>query len=322
MSLASGPGRAAAPAGASLLLVLALGGCLAPPAAPPTPPPEPAAPVTYTILRIGEPESLDPAYDYEVGGGAVLQQVVEPLVYYNKASTSELLPVLVEEVPGLGNGLLSADGLRYTFRVKPGVTFHDGSRLTATDVKFSLDRPVLMNDPASPAWISGSIRGAEGYMASRGTQGDRDAYFAAGGVEVVDPMTVRVTLERPDAAFLFKMAFVHGSIVPRGGFLAPHAERVALWGVPATLDGLPPPALDLNRDGDLDDPGDRKAVTRDPWADRGVAGTGPFVLRSWSDEGEVVLERFADYHGWPKPTIDRVVFRKVEDAAEIGRAHV
>src|SRR3546814_8655579 len=63
----------------------------------------------------------------------------------------ELIPALATEVPTLENGLISEDGLTYTFPIRQGVKFHDGSDLTAQDVKFSWDRVMTMDLPEGAA---------------------------------------------------------------------------------------------------------------------------------------------------------------------------
>jgi peptide/nickel transport system substrate-binding protein len=281
---------------ALLLLSLALAGCAGKNNAGGAPE------VVFTSATIGDPESLDPSYDYEQNGGTVLQNVYETLVYYNRDSPTDLRPVLVTQVPTLDNGGVSEDGLTYTFHLRPGVKFSDGSPLTSADVKFTFDRVILMNDPNSPAWIDGSIAGAEAYMASSGTAQDRAAYLAAGGVATPDASTVVFHLDHPDAAFLYKISYTQGSIVSSRAFKAAHPERQESWGVAQTADGLPPPAS-----------GARRAVTRDPWADRNTLGTGPFMLDHWIPGDSVILKRDPYFTGSPKPAVDRVVLKKVED---------
>ncbi|MCA1814077.1 MAG: ABC transporter substrate-binding protein [Halobacteriales archaeon] len=279
-----------------LLLALALAGCAS------KGPTASANEVVFTTANIGDPESLDPAYDYEQNGGAVLQNVYDTLVYYNRASATDLVPTITTAVPSLENGGISEDGLTYTFHLKPGVRFSDGTPLSAADVKFSFDRVVLMNGPNSPAWIDGVIAGAEAYGTTPGTAQDRAAYVAEGGVQVLDPSTVQFRLSKPDAAFLYKIAYTQGSIVSSKAFKAPHPERQESWGVASTSDGLPPPAS-----------GGRRAVTRDPWADRNAVGTGPFKLDRWVPGDKVILRKNPYYSGSPKPQVDVVVLQKVVD---------
>jgi peptide/nickel transport system substrate-binding protein len=88
---------------------------------------------TITIGSTYPPVSLN-----EIGGGsqgiteAFYRNVYEPLI--NLEDDGAL-------TDGLSTGHeISKDGLRYTFKIRDGVKFHDGSPLTARDVKFSFDR--------------------------------------------------------------------------------------------------------------------------------------------------------------------------------------
>ncbi|MCD1625174.1 ABC transporter substrate-binding protein [Seohaeicola saemankumensis] len=94
--------------------------------------------------------------------------------------------------PGLAESWeISEDGTVYTFKLREGVTFHDGSTMDAEDVKFSLDR----------------ARAADSANAQK-------ALFAGiTDVEVVDPQTVKVTLEAANGSFLFNMAWGDAVIV-------------------------------------------------------------------------------------------------------------
>ena len=51
----------------------------------------------------------------------------------------------------LANGGISPDGLTYTFNIRQGVTFHDGSEMTAEDVVFSINRLLVMG--LGPSWM-------------------------------------------------------------------------------------------------------------------------------------------------------------------------
>ena len=110
-------------------------------------------PYTFTMVSIGEPDYLDPAVDYETSGGEVIENVYETLVWYDGPSAVDLKPVLATEVPTIENGLVSADGTNYTFNIRGGVTFHDGTELTAEDVEYSVERVLRIHDPDSPSWM-------------------------------------------------------------------------------------------------------------------------------------------------------------------------
>jgi peptide/nickel transport system substrate-binding protein len=128
-----------------------------------------------------EATSLDPAQvEPGEGGETIILQVYERLLDVGPGSP-DLIPALATEVPTLENGLISADGLTYTFPLRQGVVFHDGTPFTAHDVKFSWDRAMTMDLPEGNAGIMQDL------IAS---------------TEVVDDYTFRVTLQRPSAAFL------------------------------------------------------------------------------------------------------------------------
>lgn len=61
-----------------------------------------------------------------------------------------LVPQLATEIPTVENGGVSADGLSWKIKLRPGVTWHDGAPFTAEDVKYTLD---LINDTNFPAML-------------------------------------------------------------------------------------------------------------------------------------------------------------------------
>ncbi|MGH2526664.1 MAG: ABC transporter substrate-binding protein, partial [Actinomycetota bacterium] len=128
-----------------------------------------------------EPLSLDPAQvEAGEGGETVILQTNDRLVEFAPEGP-ELDPSLSTEVPTGDNGLISPDGLTYTFPIREDVTFHDGSPLTADDVKFSWDRVLEMDLPESNASLLADT---------------------VDETRVVDEFTFEVTLQQPNAAFL------------------------------------------------------------------------------------------------------------------------
>ena len=59
----------------------------------------------------------------------------EPLVHFNGAG--DIVPVLAQEVPSLQNGGVAKDGTSVTWKLKRGVSWHDGKPFTASDVVFN-----------------------------------------------------------------------------------------------------------------------------------------------------------------------------------------
>ena len=128
-----------------------------------------------------EPTTLDPAQvEPGEGGETVILQVYERLLEFGP-SGPELVPALATEVPTVENGGISADGLTYAFHIREGVKFHDGTELTADDVKFSWDRVMTMDLPESNADI---------------------LIDSIAETRVVDPSTFEVKLKERSASFL------------------------------------------------------------------------------------------------------------------------
>jgi peptide/nickel transport system substrate-binding protein len=90
---------------------------------------------------------------------------------------------------------ISADGLTYTFKIREGVRFHDGSSLTSTDVKATYDKIV------SPP---------EGVRSNR-----KNAYTAIASVEAPDPSTVVFKLKFASASLLGNLASPWNVIYPK-----------------------------------------------------------------------------------------------------------
>ena len=125
---------------------------------------------TDLVVINREPATLDPHVGNDAGVWRVVVNVYEPLVGY-KRGTSELEGVLAESWE------ISDDGLTYTFNLRDGVTFHDGTPFNAEAVKISLDRIHSIN--VGPAYILNEYR----------------------ETEVIDEMTVAIHLTNPVATF-------------------------------------------------------------------------------------------------------------------------
>ena len=91
----------------------------------------------------GEPTSVDPAFDYDFVSGLATSSITEALLVFCEDDT-QLCPNLATE------WTVSPDGLTYTFKVRQGVTFHDGTPMTVDDVVFSLNR---IRDPELGSYV-------------------------------------------------------------------------------------------------------------------------------------------------------------------------
>ncbi len=150
--------------------------------------------------------TLDPASAYDFFSGEVINQVFDTLLVYDW-KTTELKPGLATEVPTVANQGISADGLTYTFHLRPGLTFHDGSPLTSAVVKHSIDRVIRLDLASSAAFLLYDV----GALTSTGRGGSNTT---AGTIETPDPLTVVFHLGRPVSFFNSLMAFSVSAPVP------------------------------------------------------------------------------------------------------------
>ena len=153
------------------------------------------------VGQIAEPKSLDPAAVTAVNDFRILVNLYEGLVVY-KPGTLEVAPGLAETWD------VSEDGTEYTFHLRPGVTFHDGTPLNAEAVKFNFDRMLDENHPfhdTGPFPLSFFFSAVEETTA-------------------VDELTVKFTLNAPYAPFLSNLAYPTGLIVSPAAVEANGAE--------------------------------------------------------------------------------------------------
>ncbi|WP_228848545.1 ABC transporter substrate-binding protein [Halocynthiibacter styelae] len=140
-----------------------------------------------TDLTIGlqlEPPHLDPT---SAAAGAIDQ-----VVYSNIFEGLTRFGPDGSVNPGLADSWeISEDGLTWTFNLRQGVKFHDGTDFEATDVVFSLDRA----------------------RAEDSTNAQKALFEGIASVEAVDPHTVKITLTAPNGNFLFNLAWGDAVIV-------------------------------------------------------------------------------------------------------------
>jgi peptide/nickel transport system substrate-binding protein len=147
-------------------------------------------PGVLIVGQIAEPKSLDPHAVTAVNDFRILMNVYDGLVRY-KDGTLEVEPALAE------SWTISDDGTVYTFDLRDGVSFHDGSALTAEAVKFNFDR---MLDENHPFYDTGPF--------------PLSFFFSAiDSVTAEDADTVTFTLKEPYAPFLSNLAYPTGLIV-------------------------------------------------------------------------------------------------------------
>lgn len=97
--------------------------------------------------------ALDPAGSYDNGSFVVMNQVY-PFLLNSTYGTADVTPDIAESAE-------FTSPTEYTVKLKEGLTFANGNELTSSDVKFSFDRMVAINDPNGPASLLGNLDSVE-----------------------------------------------------------------------------------------------------------------------------------------------------------------
>jgi peptide/nickel transport system substrate-binding protein len=141
-----------------------------------------AQPLPTLRLAINEdPDAMDPTVARTFTGRIVFAALCDKLVDIDEKLTI---------VPQLATAYAWLDPKTLEFKLRPGVLFHDGTKMDAEAVKYSLLRHLTM---------AGSTR--------------RGEIAALDTVEIVDPLTVRLHLKAANAPFLSQLADRAGMIV-------------------------------------------------------------------------------------------------------------
>jgi peptide/nickel transport system substrate-binding protein len=142
------------------------------------------------VGQVAEPKSLDPATVTAVNDFRILMNIYDGLVRY-KDGTLEVEPDLAK------SWTISDDGKTYTFKLRSGVKFQDGTNFNAAAVKFNFDR---MLDKANPYHHTGPF--------------PLSFFFSAiKKINVIDDLTIQLVLDAPYAPLLSNLAYPTGLIV-------------------------------------------------------------------------------------------------------------
>jgi ABC-type transport system substrate-binding protein len=177
-----------------LAVALLVAGCTTNAAVPLRPAAEGARPDGTLRIGITQPGSLDPGNDYEPMGDLVLRTMCDPLIATDPR-TGDLRAALAE------SWVVTDSGQRLVLRLRKGVVFSDGTKLTADDVVYSLSRIAAADYASAAATQLSSIEGYPEVHGDTETDDDLDRRRLK-GVRALDDRSVEITLLRRQADFL------------------------------------------------------------------------------------------------------------------------
>lgn len=160
---------------------------------------EPDADQYINTFDTAHPNTLDPAKGSDMYGNGILLNIIEPLVRIQDVKGQM---GSVEYVPaGAESWDISEDGLTYTFHIREGNVWNDGTPVTAKDYEFGIKRCI---DPRTACPFANNtyyIKGAEKVNKTKLAE-DEEPDYSEVGVVAKDDKTLEITLEHPVPFFI------------------------------------------------------------------------------------------------------------------------
>lgn len=214
--------------------------------------------------------TLDPGEAFEISTAEVTANTYSKLVALDPNDTSKIVSDIAESWD------VSEDGLTFTFKLKPNLTFASGNPITAEDVAFSFERVIKLDK--SPAFLL--------------TQFGMNADNVTETAKAADASTFVMTVDKPYApSFVLNVLTATVASVVDKKVVMENAKPVT-------------PTDEYKYDTDF---GNEFLKT-------GYAGSGPFKIREWRANEVVVLERNDNYYG-EKAKLARVIYRYMKESA-------
>jgi peptide/nickel transport system substrate-binding protein/oligopeptide transport system substrate-binding protein len=230
--------------------------------------------VYRTGLPVADVKTLDPPQAVDLYSSQSIQMISAGLVEEN--DQLQVTGVLASSWDS------SADGLTYTFHLKPGLKFNDGTKLDANDVAYSIDRalsPTLYSATYAPSLYLGLIKDA----AKRGT--GKLSTLIGDSIKVVDANTLQLVIAQKAAYFLQALTYPTSWVVEK--------SLVDKWGTKWT----------------------------DHLTDNGGQGSsGPWVIQSYNHSTGITFVPNPNYSG-KAPQLKKVEFLFYEQIDSMYKAY-
>jgi peptide/nickel transport system substrate-binding protein len=231
---------------------------------------------TLRMMAEGSIQTLDPIN--AKGSGAGYDQYGRSLMEFENG----LYPPVAELATDYS---MSDDGLTYTFQLKEGITFHDGSELTASDIAYSYRRLAGSDNSRNRDDIIGETMTIDHEKDPERTDPPDETTLAdyvpgSLAVEAVDDYTFEFTLRSPFQYTLYQIAGGAFAVLPEGsvGDIEGYDGEYSYNEFFSTANGGPQ-----------------------------YAGLGPFEVDSWTKGSQIQLSAFEDYYG-EGPQMDGITY--------------
>jgi peptide/nickel transport system substrate-binding protein len=231
---------------------------------------------TMIFGAAGNPKLFDPIFNDEGETFRITRQIFDTLIQ-NKPGTADLEPSLAEKWEP------SNDGKTWTFSLKQGVKFSDGTPFDATAVCFNFDRWYNMKGAAAQSQMIYYADVFGGFAKNESTDYSDPVYKSC---EAKDPATAVVNLNKAKGAF--PAAFTLPSFAMQS-----------------------PAALKQYKADEVTQSGD--SFTYSEYANKHPVGTGPFKFDGWDQgKGEITLSK-NDTSPTQTAKLDKLIFKVIPD---------
>ena len=242
-----------------------------------SPAPAAASPVnggSMVVALDGDMVLADPSLVSDGNSLYVEAQVVEGLVGLKPGTISTVVPVLASALP-----TVSSDGLTYTFKLRTGVKFQDGTDFNADAVVYNYNRwqAYPKGDLQDNAYYYGAVFGGFGSASN------------IASVAKTDDSTVVFTLKAPQSNFLLASTLAVFGIESPAALKAANADSTPISGNKYAQGTLP--------------------------QGQDMVGTGPFIFKEWVPGDHVTLVKNPSY--WDSANaahLDQITFKPIGDS--------
>jgi peptide/nickel transport system substrate-binding protein len=226
---------------------------------------------TFVFAGAGDPKNFDPIFNDDGESFRPIRQIYDTLVI-NKPGTAELAPGLAESFTP------DASGKVWTFKLRQGVKFHDGTPLNGAAVCANFDRWANMKGDAAQGQMIYYTDVFGGFAGSPDSVYDKCA--------APDDTTAVLSLKR------YKGAFPGAFTLPAFSIASPEAMKKYN-------------ADTVTQNGD--------SFEYSAYANEHPTGTGAFTFGGWDKgKGEITLNKNPDYWG-EKAKVDKVIIKVIKD---------
>ena len=211
---------------------------------------------TLTMVDRSDFDSIDPGNTYDAFSWSIIGDWARPMMVYAQqpgAAGAKVVPDLAQAA-----GVVSNNGLTWTYKIKPGVKYQDGSVVTSKDVKYAIERSNWGQDQLvnGPAYFPQFVQDNTHYQ---GPYKDKNPNDGVSGITTPDDQTIVFNLTTPFSDFDYLMALPGSAPVPQKAdkgadyfksLLSTGQYKVDKYQVGAELDLSPNPNFDPATDPD------------------------------------------------------------------------